>query len=482
MESCGSDEPSGSPMAVVVGHDGPPILLSVSRYYDITVTLDDVPAPPWRRFLIEADATFAHLHRAIQEACGWEDRHLFEFSSTSGVPLAGLPDVEDNVPVPDASTVRLGTVLDTDVTEIRYVYDFGDHWQHAVRCEAPAESDEGFHRRLVGGARAFPPEDCGGVGGYEECVAVVRGGEDDKDLRTWLGDWAPERFDLEAARQVFDAARAPAVALQPGFPHPSHLARAEVPAPAQPALKAAAEGIELLGRLMVFARWANEGRKLTATGNLTMAAGAELIDLLGTDDRLDERIGDRVFKTKSTVELRGVDLTFRLARRAGFVKVRTNTVSATVRGRHLGRDPLADWRATFSGLLDLGILRHRYAHANWLVPYWKELVDGEVPGLVAHLLVTPSPVPLADLQERLWQLVGAAFVLDHLDEEELRRHRHLLDQNVRSICQVLADVGAVEITGVEATTDKYGITRESGGEVAATPLAAAAVPDLAARR
>jgi len=76
-----------------------------------------------------------------------------------------------------------------------------------------------------------------------------------------------------------------------------------------------------------------------------MAAGSELIDLLGTGDRLDERTGERAFKIRSTVELPGVDFPFRVARHAGFVKVRKGTVSATRRGAQLGRDPLADWLA-----------------------------------------------------------------------------------------------------------------------------------------
>ena len=454
----------------------------MSRYYDLTITLDNVHPAPCRRFLIAAEATFADLHRAIQDACGWEDRHLFEFSSTSGVPLAGLPDDEDEVPVIDASTVRLTAVLGPGDALVRYVYDFGDNWRHTVRCEAVVESDESFHRRLVGGTRAFPPEDCGGVAGYEHCVDVLRGAEDDEDVREWLGTWTPERFDLEATRQTFDAVRAPVTFLRPGFPHPSRLAGIEAPTAARSALGAAAEGVELLNRLREFTRWASGGRKLTATGNLTMAAGAELIGLLGTDDRLHERIGDRVFKIRSTVELPGVDLTFRLARSAGFVKVRTGTVSATKRGTQLGHDPLADWQAAFKGLLDLGVLRHHYARATWIDPYWKELVDGEVPGLVAHLLVVGHPVALHELQERLWQLVEASFVLDDFDQEQLQRHRDVFDRDVRRICHALAKLGAVEVTGVERSTDAYGYRVEHGGHVALAPLGAAAVHELAERR
>jgi len=69
---------------------------------------------------------------------------------------------------------------------------------------------ERFVRRLTGGARAFPPEDCGSIPGYEECLAI-RNGEDTElepdeveERKEWLGDWQPERFEFETVRKAFD--------------------------------------------------------------------------------------------------------------------------------------------------------------------------------------------------------------------------------------------------------------------------------------
>jgi hypothetical protein len=67
---------------------------------------------------------------------------------------------------------------------------------------------------IIDGQRAFPPEDCGGLPGYENCLRVcsisrqeLREIEDDLDRdraceerlsrRRWLGDWTPEEFDLD---------------------------------------------------------------------------------------------------------------------------------------------------------------------------------------------------------------------------------------------------------------------------------------------
>jgi hypothetical protein len=454
-------------------------------YLDLSVSLDEAQPRVWRRFLLATDATFAELHLAIQAACGWEDRHLYEFSHPNGWRIAGLPDRDDwqEEPIRDAATVPISSFFDVEAT-CRYVYDLGDHWVHTVRREGVVESDERFHRRLVDGARAFPPEDCGGAPGYEQCVEVALGApapEGIGHLAEWLGDWHPERFDPAATRAAFARDNAPEDPfVRPGFLPPALVALPTATAAPVDQLRAAAAVSPLLVRLRTFTEWAGTGRKLTATGSLGLADGRALVGLLGTDDVVDERIGARTFKTKSTVELRGVDLAFRLARRAGFVKVRTGAVSATRRGTQLGRDPLADWHDALDGLLVLGVLQHRYAHATWTDPYWKDVVDGQVSGLLAHLLAAGRPVPIPEVHERLWRLVERSFVLDDLGEEQLDGHRRWLEHDVRRVCAALEELGAVTVTNVEAVRGEHGITDERGGLVDLTPLGAAGARGLIA--
>ena len=50
----------------------------------------------------------------------------------------------------------------------------------------------------LGGDRACPPEDCGGVGGYENLLAVIRNPthEEYESMLQWLGGrFDPEKFD-----------------------------------------------------------------------------------------------------------------------------------------------------------------------------------------------------------------------------------------------------------------------------------------------
>ena len=119
----------------------------------------------------------------------------------SASPEADLPDT------PGARIVRTASAwLDSLEPSERYrtLYDFGDSWLHNVTLIGTSTLAERFTRELQDGARAFPPEDCGGLPGYEDCVAVLETGEDPEGIREWIGDWRPEAFDLQAERERFD--------------------------------------------------------------------------------------------------------------------------------------------------------------------------------------------------------------------------------------------------------------------------------------
>jgi hypothetical protein len=186
------------------------------RYFDLEVTLV-LPRRIWRRFLLHKAATFAELHAAIQAAFGWQDYHLYEFRHPGDrnrvfAGLPGVSDLEEDRTIPDAKKVHLkerfwgyGMV---PPSWFEYAYDFGDGWIHEVKLRGEVSIPETFKRRLLNGERAAPLEDCGGEGGYERLVSVFEHGIDPWDeldlIKSWMGDWAPERFDLEAAAAAFN--------------------------------------------------------------------------------------------------------------------------------------------------------------------------------------------------------------------------------------------------------------------------------------
>ena len=113
--------------------------------------------------------------------------------------------------VPDARKVKLKDFFGSSGRDYCfYLYDFGDGWEHDVHLLRTVSLKGVFRKRLLGGERAFPPEDCGSYPGYERCVRVALGEEsgidesDGVDLKRWMGAWDPEFFDLKAIKKVFD--------------------------------------------------------------------------------------------------------------------------------------------------------------------------------------------------------------------------------------------------------------------------------------
>lgn len=193
------------------------------EYFEFEVSLLDIKPRIWRRFLVHKKAKFAELHLAIQDACGWANYHLYVFQDGRfrGSEIAGIPD-EDRFeggppPTPDATKIKLADYFNcAEPSTIIYEYDFGDSWEHEVKLNKCVAIPERFKRRLLAGERAFPPEDCGGTPGYEECLEALEyrktpdpdidayAEEALKDRLEWLGDWKPEGFDLESVKVAFN--------------------------------------------------------------------------------------------------------------------------------------------------------------------------------------------------------------------------------------------------------------------------------------
>lgn len=86
-----------------------------------------------------------------------------------------------------------------------YLYDFGDDRHHRVVLEAKESRPEGIGApACLGGRRAGPPEDIGGVSGHESLVAFLSGYCEesapvhDREAYEYFRDYDPARFDLRA--------------------------------------------------------------------------------------------------------------------------------------------------------------------------------------------------------------------------------------------------------------------------------------------
>ena len=183
-------------------------------YSEFEVSLRGIEPRIWRRFLITKDATFRDLHEAIQTAFGWEDCHMWEFlagvRSRQALAAPGrLGERAFGEPVPAAGSIKLTRYFGVRKgRKCVYVYDFGDYWVHDVRYLLSVASSDRFHQRRLGGERAGPLEDCGGVRGYHRLLEIFRTGvdpwgEDASEVEEMFGYWDPEEFDVKVVNYHF---------------------------------------------------------------------------------------------------------------------------------------------------------------------------------------------------------------------------------------------------------------------------------------
>lgn len=179
------------------------------RVYQFKITLRGVKPPVWRRVRVPETYTFWDLHVAVQDAMGWFDCHLHLFEVVD--PSTGL-NVEIGIPEKESDEsgeipgweVKIADYFSMENRSAAYVYDFGDNWEHRVELEKilPREKNVAYPT-CVDGKRACPPEDCGGVLGYEDFLRAIRNPKhkEHEEMLEWVGgEFDPEHFDVKEVR------------------------------------------------------------------------------------------------------------------------------------------------------------------------------------------------------------------------------------------------------------------------------------------
>ncbi|MCC6175477.1 MAG: plasmid pRiA4b ORF-3 family protein [Chloroflexi bacterium] len=171
--------------------------------HQLKVTLKRVRPPIWRRIQVASTIDLRRLHAVIQTAMGWTQSHLYEFE-IGGVAY-GEPSPEDFEPIRSAKSTPLRRVAPESGIVFTYVYDFGDDWEHQIVVEKvmPPEP-RAANPRCIAGRRACPPEDVGGVWGYQEFLEAIRDPShpEHASMLEWIGgDFDPNAFDLDSVNQ-----------------------------------------------------------------------------------------------------------------------------------------------------------------------------------------------------------------------------------------------------------------------------------------
>ena len=197
------------------------------KIYQLKISLLDVKPPVWVRLNVPAECSFATLHKTIIALSNWAGYHMYDFKFKKSNVEIKLPD-ESQAPDPmdwikfkaehgDAQaievlktyappiikrpTVKLFEFFEKDANCL-YTYDYGDNWECGVVMEKCFEGD-GSAITVVKHSGKWPPEDCGGPGGYIGMLRALEEGkgEEYENIVNWLSDMKYEDFDIETANK-----------------------------------------------------------------------------------------------------------------------------------------------------------------------------------------------------------------------------------------------------------------------------------------
>jgi hypothetical protein len=146
----------------------------------------------------------------------WSNSHLHQFTAGErriSDPAFELDELSQDESTLDQYRVSLSEVAPKVGDHLVYLYDFGDSWFHDIEVEAisPLEVHE-LPVWCLDGERTTPPDDCGGIHGYEELIAAIEYPRHPRhaELLEWAGGpidteaFDPRRINRELARWVLN--------------------------------------------------------------------------------------------------------------------------------------------------------------------------------------------------------------------------------------------------------------------------------------
>lgn len=177
-----------------------------TKIFELEIVLAEVAPRVRRRVQVPGEIDLAVLHEVVQSVMGWTNSHLHEFEIAGrryGIPD---PDWPGQRVTDEARGMLFRLVKQGD--RFGYLYDFGDNWAHEIAVEKITSAEPGVrYPRCLTGQGACPPEDVGGLWGYEEFQVALADpahpGHDER--REWVGgEFDPHGFDPAEADRALE--------------------------------------------------------------------------------------------------------------------------------------------------------------------------------------------------------------------------------------------------------------------------------------
>jgi len=206
--------------------------MKVGDLYRLRITLMECRPACVREVEALGSTTLDELHWIVQLVMPWTNSHLHDFSDWNPLkrPEFGQkmrrwsdPQFEleggmfsDEEPDVDETKTRIDEALREKKDLIYYQYDMGDSWYHEIKVLEISDTpmDLTLFPRCIGGKGICPPDDCGGVWGWEHLQEALadRKNPEHESMREWMGlkegeTIDPNAFDLEEANRALKQMR-----------------------------------------------------------------------------------------------------------------------------------------------------------------------------------------------------------------------------------------------------------------------------------
>ncbi len=176
----------------------------------LKITLDDVKPVVLRRIVVPVGTKLDRLHTILQTAIGWTNSHLWEFRARGTGWGPKDPDFDfGDGPLDASKSTLFGVLDDVGVKTLKYLYDFGDGWEHTIKVERIFDGVPGVEVPfLLEASGRCPPEDIGGPWGYMEFLEAIADPNHERhdELTEWYNaDFDPAVVDVPAIEAKLSA-------------------------------------------------------------------------------------------------------------------------------------------------------------------------------------------------------------------------------------------------------------------------------------
>ena len=438
---------------------------TVKKIFQLKISLDEIQPLIWRRIQVSGDVSLFKLHFIFQLAMGWTNSHLHEYHI--GEHYYGTPDEDgwDTREIKEEHAYKLEQVIHGKGFQLGYLYDFGDGWQHTVLVEDILEpAEEGRYPVCLDGARACPPEDVGGTGGYEEFLEAIADPDhlEHDDYLTWAGgDFDPEAFDCKRTdaqlknidrsemvriyQRYYSGETGPELKLYQGISDWLEALTIEE--------RAQLAGLPLRRDTVSLLTYLRDHRTTgtQSTGNLPLKAIREATSGFVNPPVLESKIGDLVNRIRSEYDVWPVYFIHALLQVSGLLEGGPGRrLRLTLKGEHFltSEPPIQVWF----------LLESWWHHTNWLIAYPLAGIGERLPYdftliTLDHLIELPveKSIPFGDFADRLIQMTGLKW-----EAQDMTHARDLLHKAIeRMVIDILVEFRLVEREEKNASIGNY---------------------------